>query len=246
MKDASNPYKRMLCTDLDGTFIGDDGSMYRLLRAIRDKDILLVFSTGRHLPSVTAFVNEKGIRKPHACILLVGTEIYLLEKGEFILDNNWSQVISEDWDRKKIVRLLADIEELVLQDEEWQTRFKLSYYLRENQAEVLQEISDRMGKAKLKANIIYSGGEFLDFLPVKASKVRAAVYLLGKFGIDRETIVFCGDSGNDLDAFEAGFKGIIVSNAHSELKNFKGKNAYHATGEYSTGIIEGLRYFKFI
>jgi sucrose-phosphate synthase len=128
----------------------------------------------------------------------------------------------------------------------WQTRFKISYFLTENQDEVLKEIDKRIGKAKLKANIIYSVGKFLDFLPIKSGKVGAAIYLLGKLGIDREAFVVCGDSGNDLDAFEAGFKGIIVGNAHAELKNFKGGNAYHATAEYSAGIIEGLRHFKFI
>jgi len=103
-----------------------------------------------------------------------------------------------------------------------------------------------MEKAGLRANIIYSAGEFLDFLPIRASKVRAAVYLSDRFNIDRDEIVFCGDSGNDLDAFEAGYKGVIVGNAHPELKNFAGENAYHATGNYSAGIIEGLKYFNFV
>jgi len=245
MKGTSNQCNKMLCVDMDGTLIGDDNSMYELLKLI-DKNTLLSFCTGRHLPSVIAFINEKGIRKPDACVLLVGTEIYLLEKGEFVLDNNWSQIISEDWNREEIERLLIDIKGLVLQDEEWQTRFKLSYFLRENQAEVLQEITDRMEKARLRANTIYSGGEFLDFLPVRAGKVGAVVYLLDKFGINREAVVACGDSGNDLDAFEAGFKGVIVGNAHAELKSFQGENAYHAIGKYSAGIIEGLRHFNFI
>jgi len=245
MKDTYSQYDRMLSTDLDGTFIGDDDSMYELLRMIEGKNISLVFSTGRHLPSVMAFIDKKGIRKPDACILLVGTEIYLLSKGEFILDSNWSQIISENWNREGIVRLLTDIKELVQQDEEWQTRFKISYYLTENQPAVLKEISARLGRAKLKANIIYSVGELLDFLPMRASKARAVVYLLDKFGIEREACVVCGDSGNDLDAFDAGFKGIIVGNAHAELKNFEGENAYHAIGKYSAGIIEGLRHFNF-
>jgi len=245
MKNTSKRFNKMIGMDMDGTLIGDDDSMYKLLKLI-DENTLLSFSTGRHLPSVMAFINEKEIRKPDACILLVGTEVYLLKEEEFVPDDNWSQIISEDWDREEIVRLLADIKELTLQDEEWQTRFKLSYFLRENQDEVLKEIDNRMEKAKLKANVIYSGSQFLDFLPMRASKVRAAVYLADKFGIDREAIVFCGDSGNDLDAFEAGFKGIIVGNAHPELKAFKAENAYHAVGNYSAGIIEGLRYFNFI
>lgn len=246
MKDAPNPDKKMLCTDLDGTFIGDDDSMYELLRLIEDKGISLVFSTGRHLTSVLAFIDDKRIRKPDACILQVGTEVYLLSKGEFVLDNNWSKIISQDWEREKVVRLLADVEQLVRQDEEWQTEFKASYFLRENQTEVLQEINRRMQEAELKAHIIYSSDQFLDFLPPLSGKAEAVRHVADRFGLRAEDVIVCGDTGNDLDMFKAGFKGIIVGNAHAELKNFEGENAYHAIGQYSAGIIEGLRHFDFI
>ncbi len=246
MKDTPNPDKKMLCTDLDGTFIGDDDSMYELLRLIDEKGISLVFSTGRHLTSVLAFINDKGIRKPDACILQVGTEVCLLSKGEFVLDNNWSNIISQDWEREKVVRLMADVEQLVRQDEEFQTEFKESYYLRENQTEVLQEINRRMQGAELKAHIIYSSDQLLDFLAPLSGKAEAVRYVVDRFGLRVENVIVCGDTGNDLDMFKAGFKGIIVGNAHAELKNFEGENAYHAIGQYSAGIIEGLRYFDFI
>ncbi|MFC1957888.1 sucrose-phosphate phosphatase [Chloroflexota bacterium] len=239
-------HRKIIFTDLDGTFIGDDDSMYELLRLIKDKDISLVFSTGRHLPSVSAFINEKGIRKPDACILQVGTEVYLLSNGEFVLDSNWSRIISQDWERKKIVRLLADIKELVRQDEEWQTEFKASYFLKENQTEVLQGINHRLQQAQLKAHTIYSAGQFLDFLPPLSGKAEAAKYITGNFGLQAENVIVCGDTGNDLDMFKAGFKGIIVGNAHTELKSFNGDNAYHAAAHYAAGIIEGLKHFNFI
>ena len=246
MKDTPNSDKKMLCTDLDGIFIGDDDSMYELLRVIKDKDILLVFSTGRHLRSVMQFVREKEVRIADACICMVGTVVYFAHEGELILDNDWSRIISRGWEREKIVRLLAGIEGLVWQDEEWQTEFKVSYFLRESQTEVLQEINQRMQKARLKAKVIYSGSQFLDFLPVKSGKSEAVRYVVDNFGARTENVIVCGDSGNDLDMFEAGFKGIIVGNAHTELGNFEGENAYHATGEYSAGIIEGLRHFNLI
>jgi len=236
----------MICTDMDGTFIGSDDSMYELLDIIDRNNILLVFGTGRHLPSVMKFIDEERIRKPDACICLVGTEVYFVEKGEFVMDNHWGKIISEGWHREKIVELLHDIKELVWQDEEWQTKFKISYFLRENQQEVLKEITSRMEKAEVGAKVIYSCDEFLDFLPVKSSKAGAVRYVIKRFGVKKEDVIVCGDSGNDLELFKAGFKGIIVGNAHAELKNYKGKNAYHATREYSAGIIEGLRQLNFI
>ena len=246
MTTLHSNHTKIIFTDLDGTFIGDDGSMYKLLRLIKGKDISLVFSTGRHLPSVAAFIEEKGIRKPDACVLQVGTEVYLLSNEEFVLDSNWNRIISQDWEREKIVRLLADIKELVQQDEEWQTEFKASYLLKENQEEVLQRINHRLQQAQLMVHTIYSAGQFLDFLPPLSGKSEAAKYITGNFGLRAENVIVCGDTGNDLDMFKAGFKGIIVGNAHAELKSFTGDNAYHAVAHYAAGIIEGLKHFNFI
>ena len=246
MKNKYPSEKKMICTDLDGTFIDSDDSMYELLDVIDRNNILLVFSTGRHLLSVVKFIDEKGIRKPDACLCLVGTEVYFVEKREFVLDEHWGEIISGGWHREKIVELLHDIKELVWQDEEWQTKFKISYFLREGQQEVLKEIASRLEKARLETKVIYSCDEFLDFLPLKSSKAGALRYTSRRLGIKKRDIIVCGDSGNDLELFTAGFKGIIVGNAHTELKNYKGKNAYHATGEYSAGIIEGLRQFNFV
>ena len=66
---------RLLATDLDGTFIGDDASMHELWRELEESGIVVAFSTGRHLPSIQAFYADSGTtRKAGACICMVGAE----------------------------------------------------------------------------------------------------------------------------------------------------------------------------
>ncbi|MFQ5472976.1 MAG: HAD family hydrolase, partial [Dehalococcoidia bacterium] len=86
---------RLLATDLDGTFIGDDREMSDLWRDLDREGILIAFSTGRHLPSIDRFYAETGTtRRADACICMVGTEIWLRDGAGYKTDVAWSRVIS--------------------------------------------------------------------------------------------------------------------------------------------------------
>ncbi|EWM53663.1 HAD-IIB family hydrolase [Ruminococcus flavefaciens] len=71
---------------------------------------------------------------------------------------------------------------------------------------------------------IYSGEQWLEIMPLKATKSSAAVQLKAHLGCDR--LVVFGDALNDTDLFEAADEGYAVENAADELK------------ELATGIIE--------
>lgn len=233
--------KNLLCADMDGTFIGHDKSMRKLIEVLNKNNFYLVFSTGRDLLKVNEFIKEKNIQIPHALISMVGTEIYVLKNGDLLWEKEWDKIISKDWNREKIKKTLEGTKELILQDKRWQTKNKLSYFLRKNSENVLKEIKRRMKKEKMKAKVIYSVDEFLDFLPEKSGKGKALEFLIKKMKIKKGNVIIAGNSGNDIDLFESGFKGIIVENAEKELKEYKGKNIYRAKGKYSGGIIEGLQ-----
>ena len=79
--------KRLLATDLDGTFIGDDAAMHALWEALADTGVLVGFSTGRHLKSIQDFYAERKVtRRADICICMVGTDIHFRNDGEYQID----------------------------------------------------------------------------------------------------------------------------------------------------------------
>lgn len=242
--DHNTPHQRLLVTDLDGTLIGDDDAMVRLWNLLRERDIPVVFCTGRHLQSTLEVVQTHDLQPgPLACICMVGTEIHLLKDGTYECDLQWRDHISKDWNRSVVEQIAESIPDLVAQDALWQSPLKCSYYLETNVDQCLAEIHQRLEAKGSPAKIVYSGGKYLDILPSNAGKGAAIDYLVQSLGIDRGNVITCGDSGNDLDMMRAelGFRCIIVANASPELKQLTAPHLYQATKPNALGIEEGLR-----
>ncbi len=107
------------------------------------------------------------------------------------------------------------------------------------------EIREHIEEARLSARIVHSVGKFLDIIPARSGsgKEKATEYVSHRLGIDLTSVMLCGDSANDLDMFEAWFRGIIMENARDELKDLQGKSTYPTDAEYSTDIIRSLEHF---
>jgi sucrose-phosphate synthase len=241
--------KRLLATDLDGTFIGDDQAMRALWDALERRGVLLGFSTGRHLKSIHDFYAERQVaRRADACICMVGTDIHFRRDGEYGLDRRWHDYISHQWNKAKVEEILRSIPEARMQDWEWQSPFKSSYFLEENAEARLAEIHKRLADAGLKAKVVYSVNKFLDLLPIRSGKGEAVRYVAEHYGVAPENVVTSGDSGNDLDMMrpELGFRSIAVGNAQQELKAFRAPRVYHAEAPFAAGIREGLEAFGWL
>ena len=237
------PTKRLLATDLDGTFIGDDEAMLRLWDALRAHGIVVAFSTGRHLQSIEDFYAEKDLtHRADVCICMVGTDIYFRDDGGYELDRTWHEIIAEDWDKTTVEEILRSIPEARMQDEQWQSPFKSSYYLEENVEKRLAELHDRLERASVRAKVVYSAGKFLDLLPIRSGKGEAVRFVARRYGMTPENVITSGDTGNDLDMMrpELRFRSIAVGNAAEELKEFRAPHVYHARAFYAAGIQEGL------
>jgi hydroxymethylpyrimidine pyrophosphatase-like HAD family hydrolase len=96
-------------------------------------------------------------------------------------------------------------------------------------------------------HIIASYGEYIDVLPNPMGKGKAVEFLQRELGIKSERVVVAGDSGNDREMFETGFKGIVPANALDELKAVA-RHPWHYQSPLPAGlgVLDGLCHFGFI
>jgi sucrose-phosphate synthase len=150
------------------------------------------------------------------------------------------------WKREKIYELLKQFEFLHYQENDTQRKFKISYYTEENK-DNLKKIREVLIKNKLKVNIIFSHGQFLDILPYRASKGKAIRYLSYRWNIPHENILVAGDSGNDEEMLKGELLGVVVANYSHELDSLRGgKRIYFAKRSYAGGILDGINYYDFL
>ena len=263
---------QILASDLDRTLLPNghwnaDESAIALFNELTEKhNTLVVYVTGRNLNLTEKAIQQYGVRYPHFLCGDVGTTIRKYEHGEWHDDEGWVAHVkpsSPRWDAAGIQRAVSEVEGMREQEDEHQNQFKQSYYVdHEKKDSVLQQV-DALIKGKFDEVIVYSfdsqdGKGLLDFLPNSATKQTALEYVAASFGVLKEEVVFCGDSGNDIFPLTAGFRGVLVRNADDQLlENVRhalerdpALQAYFAEGDfmglsgyYTSGVIEGAYHY---
>ncbi len=240
--------EKMIITDIDHTLLGDNEGLeeFKQLLQTIDKNIGFAVATGRTVESAFNVLKENNVPYPDLIISSVGSEIYYDYKGELIYSKGWDAHISNQWHRKKICNLLSQLDFLEYQEEQTQRKFKISYYMRPVQ-EHLEKVKEILIKNRLKANVIFSHGQFLDILPYRASKGKAIRYLCYRWNVPYENILVAGDSGNDEEMLKGELLGVVVSNFSEELNKLKGsKRVYFAERPCAGGIMDGIKYYGFL
>lgn len=244
----------LLVTDLDHTLVGDDRSLEQL-NLVLDRyrqtyGTKIVYATGRSKTSYQELAIAKSLLTPDALIVSVGTEIYIETATH--AEPAWVDHLSINWYRDRIVAIASRFADLEPQPPAEQRPFKVSYYLSASvAAAVVPQLQELLSQQDLDAEIIYSGSRDLDILPRGGDKGKAVQFLRQRWQIDPLETVVCGDSGNDISLFKYGEeRGIIVGNAQSELRLWYELHPvnYHylAVADCAGGILEGLRYFRFV
>ena len=145
-----------------------------------------------------------------------------------------------------MLQALADIPGIKPQALENQREFKISYNVTIDLMPPLKKIYAHLHALNLHANLIYSHQEYLDVLPVRASKGQAIRYLAYKWGLPLNAFLVAGDSGNDAEMMIGDTLGVIVGNHSPELKVLRGHHqVYFAAAGNAWGILEGIDNYQF-
>ena len=266
----------LLCSDMDRTILpnGDQDespqvrSVLRLL--VERPEIHLAYVSGRDKRLIQQAITEFDLPLPDYAVGDVGTTIYELTGSNWNPWEAWFEEIAKDWnglDREDLSGFLKEFDDLTLQEPEKQNRFKLSYYTDENidGRQLVDQMQQHLSKQNLRCRIIWSVDEqrglgLVDVLPQRASKLHAIRYLMDQKGYLKSRVVFCGDSGNDLNVLISDIQAVLVKNASEEVrrealesvaKNGRAETLYVAQGDfmgmngnYTAGVLEGLAHFE--
>jgi sucrose-phosphate synthase len=95
--------------------------------------------------------------------------------------------------------------------------------------------------------VIASFGQYLDILPIRASKGLALRYVADRLEISLDHILAAGGSGADEDMMRGNTLAVVVANRHEEeLSHLEdAERIYYARQAHALGILEAIDHFDF-
>ncbi len=237
---------RALIASLDLNLIGDQQSLHELLGLLRAERKTTIFgiATGRRLDDALATMTQHRIPRPDVLITSQGTEIHY--SSSLTEDTAWQRHINYNWNPQIIRDLLKDIPGLKLQPKLNQSQFKISYFINPEICRP-KEIRQILLRNEQVAQIIYSFGQFIDILPVRASKGLALRWCADQSGFELGKTLVAGVTGADIDMLLGNTLGTVVDNRHLEelsgLSNID--RIYFSSHAHAAGILEAIRHYHF-
>lgn len=266
---------RLLAVDLDRTLLPngaseEDTAARPLLAAlVADRGLTLAYVTGRRLELVEAALAEYALPRPDHVLADVGTSLYAPDGVGWALSRAWADRLAQDWGgrgARELAPLFAGEAELSLQEPEAQGAFKLSFFtpVATDAQALISRMQATLAQHGLRAAVVHSVDEaaavgLVDVLPACGTKLQGLEFLMDLRRLTAEDIVFCGDSGNDLEVLVSALPAVLVANADEELRARVLEGAKRAglshrlytarggllgmNGNYAAGILEGWVHF---
>jgi sucrose-phosphate synthase len=240
-------HDRAIFTDLDQNLLGNPESLAEFVQVIRDNRKCATFgiATGRSLESALRVMRRFGIPQPDILITGVGTEIHYAP--QLTQDKGWERHIEHLWQPARVKRLMRGLPGIELQPRREQGKFKISYYIDLEKSPCLEEIQSMLHQAELSVNTYLAFGQFLDIIPIRASKGMALRWYANQWGIPLENILAAGGSGADEDMMRGNTLAVVVANRHGEELSHLAdtESIYFAKESYARGILEAIEHYDF-
>lgn len=239
---------RALFTDLNRSLLGDDAALQELISYVRKhrKRMKFGINTGLRLDAALRLMRRHQIPEPDFLVTSTGTQINYAPK--LTDDIAWTRHIEKQWTPRQVRRVMKDIPGVSLREAEQQSPMKISYLYDPEFAPSLEEINSRLYQEDQAVNIIFSHGQYLNVVPIRASKGLALRYLMQQFGIPLDRTLAIGGSGADEDMMRGNTLAAIVGNRiHEELSNVEQSSTiYLANANFAGGILEAMEYYDFL
>ena len=234
---------RLLISDIDNTLLGDRVALKELMDYLQSSEIAFGIATGRSIASAQQVLEEWKVSPPDLWITSVGSEIHYGDAVQADLD--WREYINDRWQPELVREAIAKLSGIKLQSAEGQRTHKISYLVDPTKSPSIGEIQAYLKQHQLQVQAIYSHQEFLDILPLRASKGDAVSYCVNKWSFVMGNILVAGDSGNDEQMLTSGANAVVVGNYSSELEKLRGQDrVYFADSDYAQGILEAIAHYQ--
>jgi hydroxymethylpyrimidine pyrophosphatase-like HAD family hydrolase len=237
----------LLAADVDGTLLGDAAGELSLLAYARryPRSFLLAVITGRRPASVRELVDAGRLPRPDFICGAVGTELQDCRDGTNTLGGRYDAQVPENWDAEIIYTVGTGDGIRPQAFPEGRPRFQAGFDW-DGRPESLAAFRGRLSNLA-GCKILPSNGRFIDVLPDAMGKGGAVRFLQRELGVERDAVVVAGDSGNDCEMFETGFRGILPSNALAELSSAASRPwHYRSPFPAAGGVMDGLCHFGFV
>lgn len=237
---------RAIVSDLDHNLIGDSQSLRKLVNLLKQNRTSshFIIATGRRLDSALKLKKKHNIPISDVLITSGGTEIYHAPK--LTADTAWARHIDYQWSPHRVKALLTDYPGLKIQPSTEQSRFKLSYYIDPKKADV-EEIKQLLNREELAVYAQTAFGQFLDILPLRASKGMALRYVVELLNIPLKSVFVAGGSGADEGMMRGNTLAAVMANRHhDELAQLDDiERIYLSHPPNAAGILSALEFYDF-
>jgi len=237
---------RAIFTSIDLNLTGDQEALSLFLQTMHAhrKSIIFGIATGRRLDDALAKLRQSNIPQPDVLITGQGTQVHYAPN--LTRSDVWERHINHQWNPQAIRDVLAEMPGLKMQPKINQGTFKISYYI-DHALVNAKEIRQTLLRNEQAVNAVFSFGQFLDVIPVRASKGLALRWCAEQLGFPLENTLVTGVTGADADMLLGNTLGAVVDDHHlEELSDLADiENIYFSKKHHAAGILEAIEHYKF-